>query len=112
MADMSDCITALRAEIVELREALKEAIKDAPKTVEVKDSKQVAPRNSSVAWSTVVSRSRKKKEKNDFTLSKCSPQNSDSDSPVVVAKVQRPKAAVEGKRKVWGTLRTTTTTAV
>ena len=52
MADMSDCITALKTEIVELREALKEALKDAPKTVEFKDSKQVAPRNSSVAWST------------------------------------------------------------
>ena len=90
----------LKAEIVELREALKEAIKDAPKTVEVKDSKQVAPRNSSVAWSTVVSHSRKKKEKNESTLSKCSPRNSDSDSPVVVAKVQTPKSAVEGEESV------------
>ena len=41
MADMSDCITALKAEIVELREALKEVIEDTTKTVEVKDSKQV-----------------------------------------------------------------------
>jgi len=41
MADMSDCIMAMKAEIVELREALKEAIKDAPKMVEGKDSKQV-----------------------------------------------------------------------
>ena len=54
MADMSDCITAMKAEIVELSEALKEAIKEASKIVEIKDSKQVAPQNSSVAWSTVI----------------------------------------------------------
>ena len=112
MADMSDCITALEAEIVELREALKEAIKDAPKMVEGKDSKQVTSRNSSVTWSTVVSRRRKNKEKNVSTLSKCPSRNSDSDSRVTVAKVRRPKSAVEGKRKVWGTLRSTTATAV
>ena len=100
MADMSDCIMALKAEIVELREALKEAINDAPKIVEVNDSKQVALRNSSVTWSTVVSRSRKNKEKNESTLSKCPPRNSDSDSPVTVAKVQRPKSEVKCKQMV------------
>ena len=108
MADMSDCITALRAEIVELREALKEAIKDAPKTVEVKDSKQVAPRNSSVAWSTVSLAVGKRKRKT-ILLSPNVPLKTRTLTPVIVAKVQRPKAAVEGKRKVWGTLRTTTT---
>ena len=97
---------------MELQEALKEAIKDAPKMVEVKDSKQVTSRNSSVSWSTVISRRRKNKKKNESALSKCPPQNLDSDSCVTVAKVQRPKSAIEGKRRVWGMLRSTTVTAV
>ena len=38
IADMSNCITVLKVEIVELCEALKEARKDVPKIAEVRDS--------------------------------------------------------------------------
>ena len=44
MADMSYCIETLKAEIVELREALKEALKE---TDEVEDPTRTLPRNSS-----------------------------------------------------------------
>ena len=52
---------------------LKEAIEYTPKLDEAEDSKQVASQNSSVAWSTVVSHSRKK-EQSESTVSKCPPQ--------------------------------------
>ena len=110
--DMSDCIETLKAKIVELREALKEALKE---TDEVEDPAQTVPRNSSEpAWSMVVSRNKKKKK---ATVSKRLPRNSNSTPPVATSvpfavKVQRVKITVEGKRKVWRTLRTTTATAV
>ena len=112
MADMSDCILTLKAEIVELREALKGALKEMD---EVGDSTQTVPRNSSEpAWSMVVSRNKKGRK---ATVPKRHPRNPNSALPVATsapsdAKVQRPKITVEGKRKVWGTLRTSTATAV
>ena len=66
------------------------------------------------AWSMVVSRNKKRKK---ASVSKRLPRNSNSAPPVATSapfdeKVQRLKKTVEGKRKVWGTLRTTTATAV
>ena len=59
MADMSDCIETLKAEIVELREALKEVLKEMD---EVEDPTRTVPRNSSEpAWSMVVSCNKKRR---------------------------------------------------
>lgn len=114
MVDMWDCITALRTEVAELRTALTEALaQKASKTM----LDAGAMKNSSETWSTVVSRGSKRKA----TASKRPPPRRNSppavSEPQSVAaqsteKAQRPKKVVEGKRKVWGTLRATTAIAV
>ena len=117
MVDMWDCITALRTEVAELRTALTEALAQKAKKASELLRDAGAMQNSSETWSTVVSRGSKRKA----TVSKRPRRNSppavsepQSGAQAVRSsdKVQRPKKVVEGKRKVWGTLRATTAIAV
>jgi len=100
MADMKDCIVALKAEIVELRVAL-----DQVKSVEPIAAQRGNGSSNSEAWSTAASLSRQRKGKKSATAAKtASREQSAVSSP--------PEVVVQGKRKVWGTLRTTTEAAV
>jgi len=123
MADMKDCIVALRAEIDELRVAL-----DQTKSVEVPTAAQRGSGSSnSEAWSTAASRRHQRKEKKSATAAKMASREQSAVSPPSLTPeasrqaatnankeqpLRRPKVVVQGKRKVWGTLRTTTEAAV
>jgi len=123
MADMKDCIVALKAEIVELRVAL-----DQVKSVEVPIAAQRGSGSSnSEAWTTAASRRRQRKGKKSATAAKMADRERSAVSPPSLIPeasrqaasntnkeqpLRRPKVVVQGKRKVWGTLRTTTEAAV
>ena len=117
--NMKDCIVALKAEIVELRVAL-----DQVKSVEPIAAQRGSGSSNSEAWSTAASRSRQRKGKKSATVAKTASRKQSTVSPPPEASRQaasntnkeqplrRPKVVVQGKRKVWGTLRTTTEAAV
>ena len=114
MVDMWDCITALRTEVAELRTALTEALAQKAQKASESLRDAGAMQNSSETWSTVVSRGSKRKAtrpRRNSPPADSEPQ-SGAQADRSTDKVRRPKKVVEGKRKVWGTLRATTAIAV
>ena len=119
---MKACIASLRAEITELRTALQEV----EAAVTAKDSEARTVGDSHLEGWFQVPRGRRKKGKQLNSTKPSTAENGREQpniTPIVASfrvdeshsqqrSTERPKVEVKGKRKVWGTLSTTTVAAV
>ena len=116
---MKACIASLRAEITELRTALQEV----EAAVAAKDSEARTVGGAHLEGWSQVPRGRRKKGKQLNSMKSSTAENGREQpniTPTVTSfrsrsqqrPTERPKVEVKGKRKVWGTLSTTTVAAV
>ena len=121
LTDMKACIASLRAEIAELRTAVLEV----EAAVAAKDSEAWSVGDAQLeGWSRVTRSRRKDKQSNSMKSSTAESGREQPNITPTAASFQvdkshsqqcptgRSKVEVKGKRKVWGTLKTTTVAAV
>ena len=101
MTDLKDCIAALKAEILELRSTVQELSSKV-------EAAEIENRKAEPSWSHVVRRGKKRQQKQ---RQEPQPARQTLDPTRQGDKTRKSVKAV-GARKIWGTLKTTTSAAV
>ena len=101
MTDLKDCIAALKAEILELRSTVQELSSKV-------EAAEIENRKAEPSWSQVVRRGKKRQQKQ-----RQGPQPARQTlDPTRQGDKTRKSVKAVGARKIWGTLKTTTSAAV